>query len=76
MACLLYTSNRATGMVVVEVSPELFRPSEVEILIGNADKAKQLLKWTSTTTVEELVHLMVQADYQTVSQGLPLVCRV
>jgi GDPmannose 4,6-dehydratase len=60
--------NCATGQIVVEVSPELFRPAEVDILIGRATKAQDLLKWTPATNVEELVRLMVQADFQMVSQ--------
>jgi GDPmannose 4,6-dehydratase len=68
--------NCATGEVVVEVSPELFRPAEVDILIGSATKAKELLKWTPETNVEELVRLMVQADFQTVVQGAVLVNQI
>ena len=60
--------NCATGQIVVEVSPELFRPAEVDILIGRATKAQELLKWTPATNVEDLVRLMVQADFQMVAQ--------
>jgi GDPmannose 4,6-dehydratase len=61
--------NRATGEVIVEVSPEMFRPAEVDILIGNAAKAQQLLKWAPRTNVEELVRFMVEADFQMVTHG-------
>lgn len=56
--------DQKTGEVLVAVSDQLFRPAEVDILIGNAAKAHQLLNWTPSTSVEELVHLMVQADIE------------
>ncbi len=40
------------------------RPAEVDLLVGNADKAKQKLDWELTVTFEELVKLMVEADLQ------------
>ncbi len=51
-----------TGDVLVEVSPEYFRPSEVELLIGDATKAKRKLGWTSRTSLGDLVKIMMQAD--------------
>jgi GDPmannose 4,6-dehydratase len=48
----------------VEVDPHLFRPAEVEYLLGDATKAQQKLGWTPKTTFEELVHMMVEADLQ------------
>lgn len=54
--------DAATGKVVVSVSPEFFRPTEVELLIGDATKAKTKLGWESSTSVEELAQIMVQAD--------------
>ena len=47
--------DQATGKVLVEVSPEFFRPSEVDLLIGNSAKAKLQLGWEALTTLEELV---------------------
>jgi GDPmannose 4,6-dehydratase len=46
----------------VEVDPRLFRPAEVEYLLGDATKARQKLGWTPKTTFEELVHMMVEHD--------------
>ncbi|MDD3558503.1 MAG: GDP-mannose 4,6-dehydratase [Melioribacteraceae bacterium] len=51
-----------TGDVVVEVSPGYYRPTEVELLIGNAEKAEKLLGWKAETSVEELVKIMVDHD--------------
>jgi GDPmannose 4,6-dehydratase len=62
--------DKETGDVLVEVSPEFFRPSEVDLLIGDASKAKDELGWTHTTTVEELVSLMVNSDLQYISSTL------
>jgi GDPmannose 4,6-dehydratase len=54
--------NKADGKALVEIDPRYFRPTEVELLIGDASKAKAELGWEPKTTVEELVREMVQAD--------------
>ncbi len=51
------------GDVIVKVDPRYFRPTEVETLLGDPSKAKEKLGWTPTTTLQELVKEMVQADY-------------
>lgn len=56
--------DKATGKVVVEVSPEFFRPTDVVNLWGDPTKAKTELGWNpSKTSLEELVTLMVEHDY-------------
>lgn len=53
----------ATGRVLVEVDPKYFRPAEVETLLGDPTKAKELLSWNpSKTSFEELVRIMVRHD--------------
>ena len=53
----------ATGRVIVEVDPKYFRPAEVETLLGDPTKAKELLGWNpSKTSFEELVRIMVRHD--------------
>ena len=53
----------ATGRVLVEVDPKYFRPAEVETLLGDPTKAKELLGWNpSKTSFEELVRIMVHHD--------------
>jgi len=54
--------KRCTGEVVVRIDPRYFRPAEVATLLGDPMKAKEKLGWSPTTTLEELVAEMVQAD--------------
>lgn len=54
--------NTKTNQVVIEVDPKYFRPTEVDLLIGDASKAKKELGWVPTTTLEQLVKEMVAAD--------------
>jgi GDPmannose 4,6-dehydratase len=51
-----------TGKVLIEVDPAYFRPTEVELLIGNPTKAREKLGWTYTTTLSEMVSEMVASD--------------
>jgi len=50
------------GQVVVKVDPRYFRPTEVDLLIGDAAKAKRLLGWEPVYTLEEMVKEMVESD--------------
>ena len=50
------------GRVLVEVDPRYFRPTEVELLLGDATKAQQKLGWKPETTLQELVTMMVRED--------------
>lgn len=50
--------------VVVEVSPEFFRPAEVDLLVGDPSKARHKLGWQSKTPLAELVRVMVASDRQ------------
>ena len=54
--------DRKSGKTMVRVNPRYYRPTEVELLIGNPDKAKRELGWEPTTTLEQLCQLMVEAD--------------
>lgn len=54
--------DTATGNVVVAVDPQFFRPTEVELLLGDPTKAKRDLGWEPKTSFDELVKMMVQAD--------------
>ena len=55
--------DEKTGKVLVEVSPEFFRPAEVDLLLGDPAKAKELLGWNPRkTSFEKLVRLMVEHD--------------
>jgi GDPmannose 4,6-dehydratase len=54
--------NKATGKEIVKVDPKYFRPTEVDLLIGDASRAKDELGWKPTFTVDDLVKDMVKAD--------------
>lgn len=56
------------GNIVVEVSPNYYRPTEVELLIGNPEKAKKMLNWQHKTSFTELVKIMTIADYKKVQK--------
>ena len=59
----------ATGKVLVKVNPKFYRPAEVELLIGNPAKAKEVLGWEPKTTLEELCQMMVNEDLRRNQQG-------
>ncbi len=62
--------DKKTGKVLVEVSPEFFRPTDVVTLLGNPAKAKATLGWNPTkTSFEELVRLMTENDIKRVREG-------
>ena len=58
-----------TGKVLVEVSPEFYRPAEVDVLVGDYSKAKKILGWEPKTTFKELVRIMVEEDLRRVRDG-------
>ena len=58
------------GKEVVAIDPEYFRPTEVELLIGDASKAKAILGWQPKHTVKELVQEMVASDLETFKMSL------
>ena len=53
---------KATGKVLVEIDPRYFRPTEVDLLLGDATKAREKLGWEAKTPVRELAREMVEAD--------------
>ncbi len=60
--------DKATGKVLVEVSPDFFRPTDVVNLLGDPSKAQNQLGWDPTeTSFEELVRLMTESDMKKVS---------
>ncbi len=61
--------DAATGKALVEVDPRYFRPTEVDLLLGDASKAKKMLGWEAKTSFEELARIMVEADITAVEKG-------
>lgn len=62
--------DKKTGKVLVEVSPDFFRPTDVVTLLGNPAKAKAILGWNPTkTSFEELVRLMTENDIKNNKRG-------
>ena len=62
--------DKATGKTVVKVNPKFYRPAEVDLLIGNPEKAQKGLGWEPKTTLEELCAMMVHADLRRNERGL------
>jgi GDPmannose 4,6-dehydratase len=58
-----------TGELRVVIDPTFFRPAEVDLLIGNADKAKNELGWSASTSVEDLCAMMIKADMRRIEKG-------
>lgn len=54
--------DASNGKVIVRINPKFHRPAEVELLIGDATKAKQKLGWEPKTTLEQLCKMMVEED--------------
>ena len=62
--------NRANGKVVVAVNPQFFRPAEVELLIGNPEKAEKTLGWKREISFEQMVERMVNQDHRLVKSEM------
>jgi GDPmannose 4,6-dehydratase len=52
----------------VVIDEQFFRPAEVELLVGNATRAREVLDWTAKTSFADLVHMMVDADLENVAR--------
>ena len=57
----------------VEIDPKYYRPSEVDLLVGDPGKAKRVLGWESKIKFKDLVQLMVEADME--AAGIPRALR-
>jgi len=54
--------DQSSGKLLVQVNPKYYRPTEVDILVGDPTKAKQILGWSAKTEIETLVDIMVTAE--------------
>jgi GDPmannose 4,6-dehydratase len=59
----------ATGKTVMRINPKFHRPAEVDLLIGNPEKAERILGWKPQTTLEQLCQMMVEADLKRNERG-------
>ena len=62
--------DRKTGNILVEVNPKFYRPAEVELLIGNSQKAHEKLGWKPTVDFKSLCKMMLDKDIQRAKQGI------
>ncbi|MGH6859947.1 MAG: GDP-mannose 4,6-dehydratase [Phyllobacterium sp.] len=58
--------DRKSGKELIEIDPRYFRPTEVELLLGNPEKARTRLGWHHTVSFEDLVTEMVESDLRTI----------
>ena len=64
--------NKADGRTVVKVSEKFFRPAEVDILLGNPEKAEKTLGWNREISFAELVERMVRNDLALVEKEIKI----
>lgn len=64
--------DSSTGKVLVKVDPRYFRPTEVELLLGNPSKAEAVLGWKPRVNFTELVKMMVQSDLEMAKRDIHL----
>ncbi len=60
--------DKKTGKELVAVNPKYYRPTEVEMLIGNPAKAKSILGWEAKVKFDELARMMARADWEKVQK--------
>jgi len=61
--------DRKSGQTIVRINPEFYRPTEVDLLIGDATKAHKELGWKPDTSFDELVSMMVESDMEWVGRA-------
>ncbi|MEO8400060.1 MAG: GDP-mannose 4,6-dehydratase, partial [Ignavibacteriaceae bacterium] len=61
-----FSEKLRRGTKVISIDPNYYRPTEVDLLIGDSSKAKRLLGWKAKTKFEKLVHLMIKNDLEKV----------
>jgi len=61
--------DKTTGKTIMKVNPRFFRPTEVELLLGDPTKAKEKLGWEAKIKFLDLVKLMIKSDYNLLKSG-------
>jgi GDPmannose 4,6-dehydratase len=62
--------DKRTGRTIIVADPKYYRPAEVDLLVGDVRKAKAILGWEPRTSLEDLIQMMVKADYDRVKTGV------
>lgn len=62
--------DRKTNKIIIVIDPIYFRPAEVDVLVGDASKAKKKLEWEPRVKFKELVKIIVEADYNSEKRNL------
>ncbi len=62
-------TDNTTGKVVVRINSDFYRPAEVELLLGDPSKAREVFGWEASTTLEQLASMMVEADMKRIATG-------
>ena len=55
--------DKSSGKVIISINPKFYRPAEVDLLLGDSTKARNILGWNTKTSFQELVSMMVKSDY-------------
>jgi len=61
--------DEESGKIIIKINPKYFRPTEVDVLLGDPRKAKEKLGWVAETKFEDLVKVMIKSDFELVSKG-------
>jgi GDPmannose 4,6-dehydratase len=56
--------DKKSSKILIEVEPQYFRPTEVNVLCGSSEKARKVMGWESKTSLEELIAIMVRHDIE------------
>ena len=60
------------GKMIGRINPVHFRPTEVDLLLGDSTKAKKVLNWNPEFSFKELIIMMVESDFDKVNKGIKL----
>ena len=59
-----------SGDTIIKINSKFYRPTEVDLLLGDSSKAKKILSWQNKTSFKELVSMMVVSDYDKIKKSL------
>lgn len=62
--------DRVTGRTIVDVDPQFYRPAEVDILLGDAEKANIKLGWRAKTNISKIAKIMAEYDYNMIKKNI------